>query len=135
MKKTLASMLVGSLLGLNVLACGPDEINNYYGAGGANGGEYNCYTMAENYAECDGAPTPLEHYPNDKVMTMAEYKAGIAALCLQGGKSGNRWLDQNCLDCMSTAPCERVTLRNGDEWTVTPDQYCKKQGLCLNADF
>lgn len=125
-------MVVGIFLGSNVFACGPDEINNYYGAGGANGGGYTCATMAVNYANCKGAENL---WGNGNLMTMEKYTEGITALCLQGGKKGDRWLDQECLDCMSTAPCSTYLTEGGEEGKITPDEYCKSHGICENADF
>ena len=130
--KKLTSIVVGALLGLEVMACGPDEVNNYYGAGGANGGGATCATMADNYVNCKG---PKTLYGNDEPETLDQMKARITALCLQGGKEGDRWLDQECLDCMSTAPCETYFTTGGEERKITPDEYCMMRGTCENADF
>ncbi len=60
---TLKSIVVGLALGYGALACGPDSVNNYYGAGKSGSGTNSsdsdfCGDLcARVWLDCDGLPT------------------------------------------------------------------------------
>ncbi len=120
--KTLKSIVIGLVLGYNALGCGPDSVNNYYGAGkggsgtSGNFGSYTCDDYGEAYVSCV--------HPSDSP-SYSDHVSEIIEKCAKMGYSSE------CIDCVVNGPCEfdstKYVPHNPNE---DPLIYCRSKGIC-----
>ncbi len=116
--KTLKSIVVGLAFGYGALGCGPDSVNNYYGAGkggsGASGnfGSYTCQDVALRTQWCMKQPgwDDYKNYDGDFVDS-------VEKSCLKQG------LNQDCIDCLATGDCNPAQRKNAYD-------FCAESGDC-----